>query len=910
MRKLVIAAVAAVLLAGGAAGGWWGYHRFFRDPLEVAQDLLAKGHYQAAALELREAVQRNPGNAVAQVRLATVQLLLGDPVAAERELRLARTDGYKGSDLTPKLAEALLLQKRYRELLAELSPDALPPADAADLWIVRGLAELSLGEIGATRAAAEAAERLAPTSARAVLLAARAAVAERQPGWALALLDRALALDPNYSEALLLKAGILRAEGRPAEALPVLDEAVKLARAPLDVVAAYLSRAGALLAAGEDKKAQADLAAVLKRAPKSPAGNYLLLLTQVRAQDWRNADATLTVIQPLLSRLPRGEYYQALVKTNLGQLEQANEAIGHYTARAPRDPDGWRLLARIDLAAGRKAEAESALARVGGVPASGEEEAVVADRAETPREFTLLASQRIGSGNLTEASRDLDRSLATMPSPSDVAAKAVVAALREGELDRAEAALATLARQPRTSPERLAALTGAVRLAQLNLEGARAAFSDRLKTVPGSVPLKLDLARVLVLKGQAVEAEALLAPVLAAAPANRAVLSTMLGIYAAANQPDRARAAVAAARAAQPHDNGLLMLDASLIERGGDPGAALALLDAAASSDSTRTPPLLEMRVRLLLELKRTKEAIETARALLQEAPNDQRARRQLIDLLMADKQWQEAIELARQGLQAVPGSRSMQDAYVGATLRMSGIDTAFRLAETLRKDPANLPASLLLKGGIYMASGRPADAAAAFAAERAATPTGALMVAEAQALRAAGKTDEARKDLAAWVARQPDPAASDVLAALEIESHDWTAAVPALKAVLASRPDDAVALNNLAWVYFQLHDPKAEVLAHRAYLLLPNGQTADTLGWILTRGGKPGIGLLLLRQAVAQLPRDPSVRYHAAVALEALGQTDAAVQLLNTLVSDKLKFDEKSAAEGLLKRISATSKN
>ena len=194
-------------------------------------------------------------------------------------------------------------------------------------------------------------------------------------------------------------------------------------------------------------------------------------------------------------------------------------------------------------------------------------------------------------------------------------------------------------------------------------------------------------------------------------------------------------------------------------------------------------------------------------------------------------------------------------------TFRVSGIDAALALADKLRQDPTNLPAARLLKGAVYVAAGRPADAAAADAAEtRAVAPFGALVIAEARALAAAGRIDDARARLADWLASQPDPTVADALATLEIGEKRMDAAAAALKQVLAMRPDDPVALNNLAWVYQQQHDPKAVTLARRAYLIAPAGQTADTLGWILTRQGQPAIGLLLLRQAAARLTRDPSV--------------------------------------------------
>lgn len=907
MRKLVIAAIVVVLLAGAAVGGRWGYHRFFRDPLKEASALLAKGRVQSAALVLREAVQRDPGNARAQVRLAAVQLLIGDPVAAEKELRTARAEGYKGTDLTPLLARAMLAQRRDKELLAAFSPDGLPPKDAADLLVVRGLAQMATGNVAAARASAEAAERLEPKLAAAALLAARTAIAERQPGWAIACLDRALSFEPDLTEALLLKAGVLRAEGRPKAALPVLDQAAATAKTPRDIASARLSRAGALLAAGEDAKAMADLDVLLKQVPRSPGGNYLKVLADVRAGKWQDADAALQMIQPLLPRLPRGEYYLALVKAHLNQIEQAADAVTHYTARVPDDPDGWRLLARIDLLTGRKDDAATALARVAALPpsqkAATEALPLAEARAQTPQELTQLASLQLGTGDAVAAERDLERSLDTLPSPADVAASTVMTALRDGEIDRAAAALRTLQQQPKANPVRVAALTGAVKVAELDLDGARTAFEAGLKAAPEALALKIDLARVLLLQGQAAQAEALLAPELQNAPTNPLLLGTMLDVYLASHQPDRAHAALAAARAAAPNNPNLLVTDAALDARSGNVAGALAKLDGA-PANLAQAPQVLALRARLLLQQGKRTEAIAADRQLLQDVPGNIALRRQLIDLLLAGHDGAAAVALARDGLKLYPGNDQLLQSYVLATYRSSGLEAAQKLAATLRQDPADLPAARLLKGMLDMAAGHPADAAAAFAAERAIAPFGTLVVAEAGALKAAGRADDARKLLHDWVAQQADPAASNVLASLEIEARHYDAAVAALKDVLAVRPADVVALNNLAWVYQQMHDKQALALARRAYLLAPGGQTADTLGWILTEQGRPAMGLLLLRQAAARLPQDPSIDYHLAVALNDTGQHQAASTLLHAILSQKVTFDERDAALRLQQKL------
>lgn len=89
--------------------------------------------------------------------------------------------------------------------------------------------------------------------------------------------------------------------------------------------------------------------------------------------------------------------------------------------------------------------------------------------------------------------------------------------------------------------------------------------------------------------------------------------------------------------------------------------------------------------------------------------------------------------------------------------------------------------------------------------------------------------------------------------------------------------------------------------MALQAYTLLPNGQTADTLGWILTASGQAAKGVVLLRQAAGQTNNDPRVQYHFAVALNDTGQREEAIKLLNTVVASQGDFSEKADAQKLL---------
>jgi Flp pilus assembly protein TadD len=186
-----------------------------------------------------------------------------------------------------------------------------------------------------------------------------------------------------------------------------------------------------------------------------------------------------------------------------------------------------------------------------------------------------------------------------------------------------------------------------------------------------------------------------------------------------------------------------------------------------------------------------------------------------------------------------------------------------------------------------------------------AATPSPLLLGRLVASLVRTGQGDAAIKTLGDWIAKHPDDlSAIEQLADLEIVSNRNDDAVKHLQAVLSKKPHDAVALNNLAWVYQQQGDKRAEQTAQQAYILSPSGQTADTLGWILISNGDTSRGLPLMRQAVAQAGSDPRILYHYAVALKDTGERAEAIKMLNAVVANKGQFTEKADAQKLLDQL------
>lgn len=904
MRKGIIAAAVLLVVVIGAGGGWWVYRHLLRNPVEAAKSLLAAGDVRGAQLELRNAVRKDPNNAEAHFQLGSLQLQFGDAVAAEKELNAARATGYKGPGLFPQLARSYLAQQKFAQLLKDLSPAALPPPDAAALLVSRSLAQIALGDPVAARGSATTAERLAPTLAEAPLAMARIAATTGDRAQALLKIEDALKINPKLIEALGLKADLLRVTGDVAQAMAALDTAV--AAAPY-LSRVRLARARALLVAGEDTKAKQDVEAALKIEPKNTFGLYLQALLLVRAKDWTNADIALQKIQPVMGQLPRGEYYYALAKTNIGQLEQAAETIGHYLGRNKADPDGYRLLAQIKLKLGQSGEANAALKRASelagdlappppgmGVPAPTDDAL-----ARSPEALTRLAAQQLSAGDTSGAERDLQQSLETIPTRADSGAQQVLALLELGDVQQARAALDKLERQPTARPEVIGNLTAMIKVAELDFDGARQAWEATIKADPTAVPARVNYARIIAIQGRADEAEKMLGDILAAEPANRPALRAMLEILLANERVEQAAGLVRAARKAAPGTLGLLVTEAALHARANNFTAAYATLDEV-SLEEALSPLLLTTRAQLRIAQGQPQDAADAFRQILIANPSDAVTRRRLVDILLALGKTADAEKVAQDGLALAPGNSEFLQIVTLLVYRAKGLEAALAKVDALLQDPVNLPTARLLKGGLYMTAQKYPEAVAAFEAEMRAMPFTALLTSLASALRAAGQPEEAVRALREWVAKQPDPAVSESLAGLELEAKRYDAAEQDLLAVLAARPNDAAAMNNLAWIYARRGDPRAEAMARRAYLLAPSPQAADTLGWILVQKGDAQTGASLMRRAIQGITDDPVVAYHTAVALRDTGARAEAARLIASVLAQGGAFEDRAAAEKL----------
>jgi len=139
MKKKYLLVVLAILLVGGAAGGGAWYWHLSHDYLSTARAAMARGDLHTAQIALRAMLRDRPQSAEAHFRLGVVQLQFGDPVAAEKEFKLAQAGGWNNRAVMPLLARAYLAQGRFKEV-KDLAVEDLPAEEVAPLLVTRAMA--------------------------------------------------------------------------------------------------------------------------------------------------------------------------------------------------------------------------------------------------------------------------------------------------------------------------------------------------------------------------------------------------------------------------------------------------------------------------------------------------------------------------------------------------------------------------------------------------------------------------------------------------------------------------------------------------------------------------------------------------------------------------------------------------
>ena len=214
---------------------------------------------------------------------------------------------------------------------------------------------------------------------------------------------------------------------------------------------------------------------------------------------------------------------------------------------------------------------------------------------------------------------------------------------------------------------------------------------------------------------------------------------------------------------------------------------------------------------------------------------------------------------------------------------------------------------SFILEGDLAMRQKKSQVAIIAFQQARQTNDSTSVVLKLFEAYKQSEMNDKAFGLLDDVVRKRPDDLRLGMMfAGVKQKSGDHVAAIDIYQNLLKKYPDNALILNNLAWVYDGSDRKKALLFAEKAYQATPElPQIIDSFGWFCILDGRLEEGLSLLEIAVKKSPADPEFRYHLAEAFRLSGEKDSARKALELALTSHENFNGRNDAEELLIKLS-----
>jgi putative PEP-CTERM system TPR-repeat lipoprotein len=871
--------------------------------LASGKEYLAKNDVNAAVIQLRNALQKDPDLAEARFLLGKALLTTGDIQGAEKELREAAALQYPQDEVAPLWARSLVLTGQFQKVVDELSKvEVSNPRGKAELMTAVGDSQLALKHPDAARDAFDAAVAADPKYVPALRGQARLAGVTGNTKEAASKLDAALAISPGDPETLELKARLMLARKEPDEALALYRKALE---AKPDMIAAHAAIVSILMQKKEIDEAAKQVAAMKHVAPRHPQTLYLEAWTALRQKNLPAARAAIQEHLKVAPDNPLGLLLAGAIEYEMQSYGMAEQYLSQVLTQAPRHPLAWRLLINTYLRTGQANRAlerlQPVLGELSNSPAmltlAGEVFMANGDPKRAGDYFakaaaldpknaqsrTGLALTHLAQGESEMGIRELEQVVST---GSDVRADFMLigAYVRQRQFDKALAEVDRLEKkQPNTA---LAAnVRGGVLLVKGDAAAARKQFERALQIDPGYYPAAAQLTRLDLQENKPDAARQRLETVLAKDPKN---VPALLGLAElkrrAGGSPQEVAALVQKAVAAQPTEPAPRIALIRYYAEIKDFKSAMAAAQEAVAALPNRTE-ILEVAGAVHESAGENNQALSIYHKLAKLQPNSPTPLLHIASAQAANNNTDDAIESLQKALALKPDLLDAQRALILMYLKADRINDALGIAREVQKQRPKEAVGHILEGDIYAAKQRWSDATTAYRAAFKLSRT-ADVAARLHSALVRGGNAEADRLAAEWLKEQPkDVGFRLYLAQAASARGDYPRSAQYYRELLERDPKNVIVLNNLAWVERELKDPKAVEHAELALKLAPNQPAImDTLGWIYVERGDTARGVQLLQKAVALEPRAAGIRLNLAKALLRAGDKTGARKELEEL--------------------------
>lgn len=924
LRPLTALALTALLMVS-ACGGGGSSGNLFDGHLSAGRQAMDRNDLPAALIHLRNAVREKPSSGDAHYLLGMTLMRGGDEANAAGEFERAAQLGVPADKTAPPWARALLLQGNAKQVTLLFDQIRLQDDKAAADVLTSVAAAFEMqGDRAAAEKSLDAAQRRDAVHAPALLLRSRLAARDQQPAKALDLVEQALKADPTSSEGWRLKGDYLALNKAPvADAAAAYRKAIEQKK---DDTRAHTHLIELLLSQPDADAAQAQLAQMAKVLPGHPATLRAEMLVAFQRKDFKRGreaaqrllkglpdDANVlqlagameyemqafVLAEDLLSRalkvnpdLANARRMLADVFLRQGQGAKALEVLKPALAVPSPDPVLHAMAGEAYLQTGQIKEAEQAFKR-SGQGSAGE-----------TRARTVLALSKIKQGAAAAGLDDLKSAAAADTGPTaDVAL--IRTHLSRREFDQA---LAAITRLDRKLPDKAVApnLRGLVLLARNDVAGARKSLEQALQREPDFYAAAATLS-ALDLKAKRPDlALARFDAMLARNPKDLRVLLAKAEVQEKSGATREVVAAtLASALRIDPSAPAAHMALVDFHLRQGDVKQALAAGQAGVAANGSSVE-LLDTLGHLQLQTGDALQAVATYNRLVQLVPKAPFAHERLAMAQVAAKDPEKAEASMRKALELAPQHAAAQRGLVSVLLMRGNTSSALNVAATIQKQQPDRAIGYALEGDIHVGQKYWAQAIKAYTTGLAKADGADLSLRLHAALLASGDKAQADKFEAEWLGRHADDVGFRLhLAQTAILRNDLPQAERRYRDVLTRQPQQAQALNNLAWTLQQQKKPGARAMAEQAVALEPsNVSYLDTLAEVLEGEQQIAAAVAAQKKAVDLQPGNPMLRLRLAKLQVKAGDKELARRNLEQLSREKNPFPGQAEVAPLLKAI------
>lgn len=890
-----------------------------QEILTETQSYLDKGEFNAAVIQLKNAIQDDPENPHLRLQLGRIYLISGDGLGAEKELNAALRTGIEEELVQVPLAQTYLLLRRFEDVLEKTSLNKAPPGQKSMLLTAHAQAQFELENIDEAEKLALQAVQEEPSSPRATDALALVMLRQGRVEEAERLIDTFIgAHEPDAG--LLFRKGEVRRSARDMDnAITYFDRALSLNRS---FIPALTSRALSRLALGENDKALEDAETILTDSPQNPIGRYLKALIAFREQKIDEANDFLVAAGPALDNYAPALFLNAAVRFAREDLEVAQDYINRFLAKVPENPNGLGVLGGIYL---RRGEVQRGIE--------------VLERAErvAPEDFgvlTLLGQAYMTDGRFADASEIFERARQLNPDATAANTQYAISQLGLGNTDAAVADLEELAKREDGGRALFALVTVYVRDGEFdkaleavgkmdmpdspipdyfkaditrlqgNADEARDGYQQVIESYPDFVPARLSLASLDVMDGNLDAAEAQLEPVLLTGEDNVRAKIALARIEELRANYDQAETHLRDALLKEPRQSRLWLELVSMLLRSEQEEKAL---DAA--GEFSRAFPdsaaAMEMLMQAQLANGKQEDAAQTMGRMVRVIPRNPNAHIQHARLLMATGNMTGARQAVERALDLAPDSEQARSTLVNILLESEGVDAA--LQSVMENQEGASPEMVeLSRADLLMRKQQYDEAIDAYGKVLEKDTRSFVAARKYSAMLQAGKAAEALDWLKEWVDAHPDDNEIRLFYASSLMGQNQVEAAAEQYVTLTEKdPENPIPWNNAAWLYEQLGRPEALDLAKQAYEAAPESAAiADTYGWLLFKRDRIDESLDVMKRAYVRAPGNAEIAYHYAAVLNAAGQKDAAKLYAERAVDSQAEFPERADAEALLAQL------